>query len=54
MCRRDTGETQNNDPIRVIRTESPVVRTRTEESNWAQKEVRLCPFKVEICSTQKK
>lgn len=54
VCRRDTEETQNNHPTRAIQTKSPVVRTRTEESNWAQKEVRLCPFKAEICSTHKK
>lgn len=35
--------TQSNGCSRITQTESPVVRTRTEETNWAQKKVRLRP-----------
>lgn len=33
VCRRDTGDTQNNDSSTVTQTKNPVVRTRTEERN---------------------
>lgn len=49
VCRRD------NDSTGVTQAESPDVRTRTEERNWAQKEVRFGPFKeVKGCAVQKK
>lgn len=38
-------EAQKSNSRRIIWAESPAVRTRSDEINWAQKDVRLSSFK---------